>query len=848
MYSFIRSIAVYIFFAGFCCVLPTRKCLTQVPDKPNFVFIVIDDLNDMIEGLTDQPQIKTPGLNAAAAAGTFYTNAYVSAPGCAPSRTSFFSGKDLQYTQVYNNNEYAGKFRENFTEAKGNAEVFTLPEILKDNGYFTFGINKLFHNPSENDFDKSIGTDMCSKSLSWNRMTQFADSDSLLLSLEKYTIPPFNDWGKIPDSLEIYLEDNLGADSAVQFLQDYSAGVTNTCANPFFLALGFYRPHTERYIPEKYYPVHIEEDIYAEPFTLPFNNPVGAYPYNGIVMPYQPDVPYADYFSLPGPIAQSMADFGGVYDKISGYVNALYPLPEIDPLLSDGNRKFLIAEYVKAEYDINYIAAVQFIDAQIKRVVDAVFADPVLSANTIIIITSDNGYSLGEKRHWTKWGLWDTDLRVPLIIIDPNRPGQQVADQVVSLLDLFPTVCDMAGVDYPVSANGGPYLDGHSFISTLDDPSIAYTQPVIAAYKKTTSVGSCFPHVSVRDSRFHYIRYRENNNGTAAVNFCDSAYVGFEEELYDVGVHRETDPYEWNNVAADPDYAPVIQYLQQWMPDSALYLQRAYTAHIHIDDPDCLIGYGDIIHGTVVLKNEEGEFVSPPEGYTYTWYMHMSGNVYNGTSADISTADIPQTVFENTDHLFLYFEMKDTATGVIMGFDMQKIYLNMKNAPVATFQVATYGDLSMSVEDYALSGTYSDTWWDFGDGNTSGDLIPGPYTYAAAGLYTVTNFVEYGNDSCVSVFSRMAAVQETDPADDATLIIYPKPASQTLHIAVDTEVDFAALSIYDIMGRRVYLDRYACTGCFFKVDVDVSGFRPGTYYVRLESDGLDIVSSMVVMH
>ena len=258
--------------------------------QPNFLFIIVDDLNDYVEGFTDMPQVISPNIKSLIDSGTVFLNNYANAPGCAPSRTSFLSGKDIAYTRIYNNDDYPGKFRDVFSDATDNELVYTLPQILKDSaGYFTYGINKVFHNPNNNDFDKTVGTEMCEKSLSFNRMIQIEDSEGFLDTLSMYDFGGFFDWGMIPDSLETKLEDYIGAGYVVDFIDSVGSGTANTCGNPFFLSIGFYKPHVQRYIPEKYFSEFYMQDIYAEPFVFPYNFPVGTVPYNGIVMPPQPD-------------------------------------------------------------------------------------------------------------------------------------------------------------------------------------------------------------------------------------------------------------------------------------------------------------------------------------------------------------------------------------------------------------------------------------------------------------------------------------------------------------------------------------------------------------------------------
>jgi len=130
-------------------------------------FIVSDDLNDYIGGMGASPDVQTPNIDILSNNGTLFLNAYCPAPLCAPSRTSFLTGKDLYYTQVYketDGNYKCGNFSDNFTPEKGNEEYFTIPQYLKDSaGYFTYNLNKIFHcyqNFSEYD---SITADPCAK-------------------------------------------------------------------------------------------------------------------------------------------------------------------------------------------------------------------------------------------------------------------------------------------------------------------------------------------------------------------------------------------------------------------------------------------------------------------------------------------------------------------------------------------------------------------------------------------------------------------------------------------------------------------------------------------------------------
>lgn len=826
-----------------------EKSSAQGGEKPNFIFIVIDDLNDYIEGYTDHPQVFTPNIKAIADSGTLFLNSYSNAAGCAPSRTSFFSGKDLAYTQVFNNEDYASKFRDNFTAAKNNALVYTLPEILKDSGgYFTYGINKLFHNPNSNDFDKTVGVEMCDKGLSWNKMTFLEDEDSTLDLLSTYAFGNYFDWGMIPDSLEPILEDYKAADSAIAFIESIADGTANTCGEPFFLGLGLYRPHSERYIPEKYYPEYFVNDIYAEPFDIPYNYPLNTFPYNGIVMPPQPDPMYDDYYNLPGGgIARKMADNGSVYDQINTYVDGISPLPVIDALLTDADRKAILTETAKANYQMNYIAAIQYIDAQIGRVMEALNAHPEIKENTVIVLLSDNGYSLGEKRHWTKWSLWEPDTRVPILIADPTKTGNRVVRQTVTLVDIFPTICDIADVNYPTNPDGSAYLDGNSLIALLDGGELKYEYPALTTYKKNVGNGSCYPHHSVRNDRWHYISYRENNNGAFATDYCDSTNVSYEEELYEIGVDRETDPYEWNNLISNNDYRPLINYLSQWLPDSVLYMQKTFKAEMYSTAPNCFATHDDSLFLSFSLYDTTGFLVTPPDSFTYKWTNNITDDILYGNSIVFDLALLTEAEYTANDKIIFYLEMLPPDGSKIVGFDLQYYYLNEANIPSANFNVLNISGLTVQIIDYSITGSYTNTWWDFGDGSIVEEIVPTPYTYAEPGTYTITNYAEYGNDSCVIAFNQNITLDTNSTLPENLVKLFPNPATDHLNILLPLVTDFASVTIYDITGQVVLTNRYLNGNYAFVCSIDISAFKQGIYMVNLETADVNYSAPFVVV-
>ncbi|MBC8047093.1 MAG: sulfatase-like hydrolase/transferase [Fimbriimonadaceae bacterium] len=815
---------------------------TFAQTQPNIIFIMLDDLNDYVEDFNGHPQVQTPNLTEIGNAGTVFYNNYCSAPGCGPSRTSLLSGKDIDYTQVYNNNDYASNFRGNFNVAKNNAEVFSLPEILKDTGgYYTYAINKIFHSEEENDFDNSA-TAACSKSQSWNRLTVLEESEEFTDLSFNYQFAPMLDWGVLPDSLEQYMEDNMAADSAVAFINQVSAGTANTCGKPFFLAVGFHRPHPGRFIPEQYYSDYYMDDYYEEPFTKPFNEPYNAFPNNGIIMPPQPaDSAFADYYALPYKgVAQAMADAGVVHMIVSNLVDTLDPLPEIDPLLTDAERREILKQSIFADYVMSYLAAAKFVDAQVGRVYDALQSDPDLLNNTIVVVFSDNGFSLGEKRHWTKWSMWETDLRVPFIITAPGFTGNRVCYKNTSLLDVFPTVCDLVDVPYPKFSDGSDYLDGRSLMPLFTNVNTMWEEPVLSTLKRPNGQGKCFSHYSVRSDRFHYIKYKPNNDGTVGTNVCMPSADTIQQELYDIGINRETDPNEWNNLVYDPDYTPVINYLQQFLPDSAMYMQQPLEAQITNGNIACLLNNTAVLKLKAKVYNTNGTLLAGASlsAYTLRWSNNITSATATGSNYNFNMATIPAATYSAGSEIIFYLKVTENATGKLVAFDTKTYYFNAANTPVISFNKSVSGT-TVSIIDYNITGTYTNTNWTFGDGYSTEDFLPAPHTYAGSGTYSIKNFAYYGNKPTCKITKSKSVTIASPPMRLAEEVfdfsIYPNPAQDVIEITFTTSAANANMMMFNELGQIVLQQRIEDMHNN-KISVNIHYLPAGIYYIRIGNE------------
>ena len=813
-------------------LLSSSALLAQLPEQPNIIFIVVDDLNDYQFSMSGHSQISTPNLDKLAANGLMFNSAFATSPGCAPSRASMLSGKDVHYTNVFDNTDYIAEFRDNFNEEAGNELVYTLPEILKDSGqYFTFAINKVFHNPSNNDYD-AAGSNNCNRAQSWNRMINFSESGSITAELENYQYLGIFPFGAIPDELESGLRDARIADSALLFMDDYAAGSAATCGRPFFLALGFKQPHSDRFIPEKYYPQWWQEDITDIIDTKPYNYPADRYPVNGFIMPPQPpEGEFADYYAFPdGSIAQSLADKGELNSNINLMIDLAKSIPLLAEVFSDAELDEIITRSFFAHYAMNYLAAVQYIDHQIGRVLDGLEAHPELASNTLVLLVSDHGYSLGEKRHIAKWTLWETVNRIPMMMAGPGIEQGKVVQSPASLLDIFPTVLALTGVEEPTFPDGSRYLDGSSLLPVLDQPDIHLNRPVLSYIRNQSGQASCFPQVSVRDNRWHMIRYQANNDGSGTQNFCDEDTAVYEWELYDIGFNRETDPEEWNNLAEISDYRPLLDFLQQTLFDSLLYEQTLMSVYIDVANAACLYDYGDAIMLNSTVYGSNGEPLN--DGYLYRWTNSLTNDTLHGQNLSFTLNQVASATFINSDYISFYLHIIDTSDGIAKGFQMQRLALHTDDAPTGNFTIDIDNN-TLEIISVSIDGKYESFYWLFDSIHTSEYFYPTPFTFQTSGQHTITLVIVYGNGCIVSIEKTINLDAPLPGSGIGELTLFPNPSRNTAQLKFSD--DITGFQLMDMHGRNLPVslipegfDLYSVSG---------ENLAAGNYILRIESNG-----------
>jgi iduronate 2-sulfatase len=356
--------------------------------KPNVLFIIADDLNDNI-GYCGHPLVKTPNIDRLARAGRIFRNAYTNFPLCGPSRNCFMSGL---YPDQTGTHELRTLLRDRAPD------VVTMSQHFMNNGYTAARVGKIYHYNNPSDIGTAGHDDPASWNIAVNPHGRDKDEENLIQSIDGK--PGFGarlSW-LAADGTDEEQTDGIVATESIRLMKEFAAK-----GEPFFLWVGFYKPHTPYVAPKKYF------DLY---------NPMD------IVVPQVPE----NYFStIPAPAQKSLRQFKnqvGMTDEM--------------------RRKVIHA----------YYATISFLDAQVGRVLQGL-EETGLKGNTIVLFTSDHGYHMGEHDHWQKKTLFENAGRVPLIISTPGmpQPGKETRS-FAEMIDFYPTLSDLAGLPKPAMVSG----------------------------------------------------------------------------------------------------------------------------------------------------------------------------------------------------------------------------------------------------------------------------------------------------------------------------------------------------------------------------------------------------------
>jgi iduronate 2-sulfatase len=451
---------------AFCLLcVPLVPIAAELPQQPNVLFIISDDLNTSLSGF-GHPQCQTPELDKLATQGVRFENMHCQYPVCGSSRMAIMSG-----LYPYTNGALGNSRTQRYPD-----DMVTMSQLFRENGYYAGRISKIYHMGIPNEI--IAGTSGHDIARSWDEAVNIQGP-------EHQTPGVATNWSPLNNSSQTFLgveaegddaihADSMAADRAIEFLEVNKD-------RPFFLAVGFVRPHVPLVAPVQYFDRYDRDRMEA------------------------PWFPENDLDDVPEIIREYKSN-----DSTYGVT------PELHKGLLEA-----------------YYASVSFMDAQAGRVLDAL-EEQGLRENTIVVFSADHGYLLGHHDKYQKQHLFEESTRVPFILsvpwLDEEHGG--VTNEITELIDLYPTLADLAGLETP------DYLQGTSLKPLIVDTASSGWDKDLA-FTISQSGGE-----SIRTKDWRFTQWDFGNAG------C---------ELYDLN----DDPGEFTNLAADPRYAEVLQQLKE---------------------------------------------------------------------------------------------------------------------------------------------------------------------------------------------------------------------------------------------------------------------------------------------
>jgi iduronate 2-sulfatase len=466
--------------------------------RPNILFVSIDDLRPAL-GAYGDPIAITPNLDQLAAEGMMFRQVFCQSAVCAPSRASLMTGLRPDATRVWH---LGDKFREIAPDA------VTMPQYFSQFGYHTVNLGKIFHNymPDSVSWDEPDLRPARYLQSDWlNRdgetfyiskevnESQAIKRDSLLkLRPIRYA----DGWNTGPAWEAADVHDSMYYDGAQTELAKQTLSRLAKMDSPFYMGLGYFRPHLPFAVPQKYW------DLY-DPEKMPLSA--------------NPEIPE----NAP---LQSM--------------NSMYELRHYDGFQHIGHptSAYRMSEDTVRILRQGYYASVSYVDALLGDLI-AHLKMLGIYEQTILIVWGDHGWKLGDHNSWGKMTNYNIDLKVPVIIRVPNQAirGAQT-EAITELVDLFPSLCELAGIDLP------DYLQGSSFVPLLSQPELPWKPAAFSQFHRRPQVsadGKRYMGYSLNTDKYHYIEWYDWDHKTGTRGILKNI------ELYD----RENDPSETVNLA-----------------------------------------------------------------------------------------------------------------------------------------------------------------------------------------------------------------------------------------------------------------------------------------------------------
>ena len=474
--------------------------------KPNVLFIVSDDLKPLL-GCYGASWIQSPNIDRLAQRGTVFKSNYCQVAFCAPTRFSLLTGLRPDTTGVYLNPDKAQDILRTRLP-----DVVTLPQLFKNHGYITHPLHKVFDGRTvDQGHDAASWTvpygpwEMANGEKPAPGGYQDPSTKARLTEALKESKPASGPATEACDIQDNAYHDGGVAQTAAKRIREFA-----DTKEPFFLAVGFVKPHMAFIAPKKYW------DLYD-----------------------RAALPLAPFQDLPTGSPHDLAFYGD-----SGELRERAGVPKIGP----------IPEALQRELIHGYAACVSYIDAQVGLLMKTL-DEMGIADNTIICLWGDHGWHLGEHGHWGKLTNYEDAARAPLIISAPSFSGQIKATALTEFLDVYPTLCELAGLPIPT------HVEGKSLVPLMRGKEVSIHKASMTQMSRGTGKNATMGW-SMRTSRYRYIEWRSADFSEEKPLFGNQILA---IELYDY----QTDPLERENMAAKAQYSALLKE-QQRLFDSVL--------------------------------------------------------------------------------------------------------------------------------------------------------------------------------------------------------------------------------------------------------------------------------------
>jgi arylsulfatase A-like enzyme len=486
--------------------------LAQARPKRNILMMPVDDLKPLM-GCYGHGEILTPNLDRLAARGTVFLNNSCQQAVCGPTRASLMTGMYPDYTGVW---DLATRMRD------VNPDILAMPQYLIQQGYETTGVGKTYDPRCVDKLDEpSWSIRYGSEPLVFNadaprpvngyqhpqtkeaiktgreaiegrKFTSGSARNRALAEAAGEWAAPATECVDLPD--DAYPDGALAA-AGCSLLEKLAAG-----DKPFFLSVGFFKPHLPFVAPKRYWDLYDPAKISIHAFQNKAQNGV--------------EIAYHD----------------------SGELRSYSDIPLKGDFPADMQIRLLHG----------YRACVSYVDAQVGRLLDKL-DELGLAESTVVCLWGDHGWHLGDHAMWCKHSNFEQAVRAPLLIASPDLPGGRKTNSPTAFVDVFPTLCTLAGVEVP------GHLQGKSLVPVMEDPAVKVRSASLAQYPRVID-GLPVMGYTLRDERYRYVKWLQMNFRAGQ---RQGLLVG--HELYDY----ETDPYETVNQADNPDFAAVAARFEE---------------------------------------------------------------------------------------------------------------------------------------------------------------------------------------------------------------------------------------------------------------------------------------------